>query len=339
MRRVLDRRRGGSSSARTSGTCARHGDAAPLPAAAGARRSGSAATARPRSGAPPSRARGGFRSRIPRRDVGRAPRSCRASTSSHAACRSCATTPPSGRTDPIDVCFSPFAERAGDVVDELHAGWIARRHVGRSGPPADTRQAWIDGGTGWTKSSSRLARNVFISGSAEQRLERRHVAACCTAMPRSTPHGSASTARRKAERGRSTARRVPAGLQFVVDDQMRPPGATRAAKFVRCARVVSFQSAAGAEDVKPGYRGSRRMNSARSTAAGNIAIAPACASARSSTAHSGPGGGHRGANPASGVDVARPCLADRLAISFRFHHSCNYGSASCSAAPSGCSAR
>ncbi len=51
-----------------------------------------------------------------------------------------------GRTEPIDVCFSPFAERAGEVVDELHAleelgvTWAVLH-----GPPADTRAAWIDG--------------------------------------------------------------------------------------------------------------------------------------------------------------------------------------------------
>jgi probable F420-dependent oxidoreductase len=51
-----------------------------------------------------------------------------------------------GRTDPIDVCFSPFAERASEVVDELHAleslgvTWAVLR-----GPPVSTRSAWIDG--------------------------------------------------------------------------------------------------------------------------------------------------------------------------------------------------
>jgi len=51
-----------------------------------------------------------------------------------------------GRTDPIDVCFSPFAERATEVVDELHAlealgvTWAVLH-----GPPAETRGAWIEG--------------------------------------------------------------------------------------------------------------------------------------------------------------------------------------------------
>jgi probable F420-dependent oxidoreductase len=51
-----------------------------------------------------------------------------------------------GRTDPIDVCFSPFGEGASEVVDELHAleslgvTWAVLR-----GPAATTRSAWIDG--------------------------------------------------------------------------------------------------------------------------------------------------------------------------------------------------
>jgi len=51
-----------------------------------------------------------------------------------------------GRTEPIDVCFSPFAEGASKIVDELHAleslgvTWAVLH-----GPPAKTRRAWIDG--------------------------------------------------------------------------------------------------------------------------------------------------------------------------------------------------
>jgi hypothetical protein len=51
-----------------------------------------------------------------------------------------------GRTEPIDVCFSPFAAGASKIVDELHAleslgvTWAVLH-----GPPAQTRQAWIDG--------------------------------------------------------------------------------------------------------------------------------------------------------------------------------------------------
>jgi hypothetical protein len=51
-----------------------------------------------------------------------------------------------GRTDPIDVCFSPFAQTASEVVDELHAlealgvTWAVLH-----GPPVATRSAWIDG--------------------------------------------------------------------------------------------------------------------------------------------------------------------------------------------------
>jgi probable F420-dependent oxidoreductase len=54
-----------------------------------------------------------------------------------------------GRTDPIDVCFSPFAEHASEVVDELHAlealgvTWAVLH-----GPPVNTRSAWIDGTRG-----------------------------------------------------------------------------------------------------------------------------------------------------------------------------------------------
>lgn len=50
-----------------------------------------------------------------------------------------------GRTDPIDVCFSPFAEGAAATLDELHAleaigvTW-AVLHT----PPVTTRAAWID---------------------------------------------------------------------------------------------------------------------------------------------------------------------------------------------------
>jgi probable F420-dependent oxidoreductase len=51
-----------------------------------------------------------------------------------------------GRTEPIDVCFSPFAESASEVVDELHAleslgvTWAVLH-----GPPVNARSAWIDG--------------------------------------------------------------------------------------------------------------------------------------------------------------------------------------------------
>jgi probable F420-dependent oxidoreductase len=51
-----------------------------------------------------------------------------------------------GRTDPIDVCFSPFAQSASEVVDELHAlealgvTWAVLH-----GPTVDARSAWIDG--------------------------------------------------------------------------------------------------------------------------------------------------------------------------------------------------
>ena len=51
-----------------------------------------------------------------------------------------------GRTEPIDVCFSPFADHATEVVDELHA--LAELGVTWAvlhGPPAETRTAWIDG--------------------------------------------------------------------------------------------------------------------------------------------------------------------------------------------------
>ena len=50
-----------------------------------------------------------------------------------------------GRTDPIDVCFSPFAEGAAatldelDVLEELGVTW-AVLHVG----PVTTRAAWVD---------------------------------------------------------------------------------------------------------------------------------------------------------------------------------------------------
>lgn len=50
-----------------------------------------------------------------------------------------------GRTDPIDVCFSPFADDANETVDELHAlealgvTW-AVLHT----PNVTTRAAWID---------------------------------------------------------------------------------------------------------------------------------------------------------------------------------------------------
>jgi probable F420-dependent oxidoreductase len=52
----------------------------------------------------------------------------------------------SGRTEPIDICFSPFAHGAAATVDELHAlealgvTW-AVLHV----PTITTRAAWIDG--------------------------------------------------------------------------------------------------------------------------------------------------------------------------------------------------
>jgi probable F420-dependent oxidoreductase len=51
-----------------------------------------------------------------------------------------------GRTEPIDICFSPFADRDGATVDELHllealgVTW-AVLHL----PPVTTRAAWIDG--------------------------------------------------------------------------------------------------------------------------------------------------------------------------------------------------
>ena len=50
-----------------------------------------------------------------------------------------------GRTDPIDVCFSPFADGAAATLEELHAleelgvTW-AVLHV----PHVTTRAAWID---------------------------------------------------------------------------------------------------------------------------------------------------------------------------------------------------
>jgi probable F420-dependent oxidoreductase len=51
-----------------------------------------------------------------------------------------------GRTEPIDVCFSPFADGASKTVDELHeleslgVTWAVLH-----GPAANTRRAWIDG--------------------------------------------------------------------------------------------------------------------------------------------------------------------------------------------------
>ena len=51
-----------------------------------------------------------------------------------------------GRTEPIDVCFSPFSEGASRTVDELHrleslgVTWAVLH-----GPAAKTRSEWIDG--------------------------------------------------------------------------------------------------------------------------------------------------------------------------------------------------
>ena len=51
-----------------------------------------------------------------------------------------------GRTEPIDVCFSPFAEGARNTVNELHeleslgVTWAVLH-----GPAAKSRSAWIDG--------------------------------------------------------------------------------------------------------------------------------------------------------------------------------------------------
>ena len=128
---------------RTRGT----DDAAPVRCSSRTRRSGSAATAPPRSGARPNAGRAGCRSRT-RRASARAcapPRS-RTSTSSRAACTSCASTPTTiGRTEPIDICFSPFADGAQATIDELHVleqlgvTW-AVLHI----PRVTTRSAWID---------------------------------------------------------------------------------------------------------------------------------------------------------------------------------------------------
>jgi hypothetical protein len=51
-----------------------------------------------------------------------------------------------GRTEPIDVCFSPFAQGARNTIDELHeldalgVTWAVLH-----GPAVNTRSAWIDG--------------------------------------------------------------------------------------------------------------------------------------------------------------------------------------------------
>ena len=102
----------------------RHDDAAAARADSRTRRSGSAATAPPRSGARPSAARAGCRSRIPAgvssaRAHARALEPRRARPPRSGSCAS--TRPPIGRTEPIDICFSPFAEGAPATLDELHA--------------------------------------------------------------------------------------------------------------------------------------------------------------------------------------------------------------------------
>jgi hypothetical protein len=51
-----------------------------------------------------------------------------------------------GRDEPIDVCFSPFAEHADEVVDELHSlETLGVTWAVLHGPPAESRAAWIDG--------------------------------------------------------------------------------------------------------------------------------------------------------------------------------------------------
>ncbi len=110
------------------------------------RRSGSAATARPRSAGRPSAGKAGSPSRTRRVCARSVPHRSPISTSWHGASGCCVTHAASiGRTEPLDICFSPFASGAAAILDEVHTleelgvTWTV---LGAGN--AKTRAEWID---------------------------------------------------------------------------------------------------------------------------------------------------------------------------------------------------
>ena len=150
---------------------ARHLDAAPPPATAGPAHLDRRQQHRRDPAGRRNAGKVGFRSRIPAVSLHEcARRSCRTSTSSarrmqilrdHAA--------EIGRTEPIDVCFSPFAEGASKIVDELHDARIAGRDVGGAARSAREDEARVDrrhppGRRRDRRSLSRLTRPELVAG-------------------------------------------------------------------------------------------------------------------------------------------------------------------------------
>ena len=122
MRRRLDRRRDRDESAGTSAPAARR--CARTRCSSRTRRSGSAATARPPSGAPPSAARAGCRSRIPRGVTSRRPHAAalEPSRSSAGVSASCAST----RSRSAAPSRSTSASRRSPNGASRHARRVAR---------------------------------------------------------------------------------------------------------------------------------------------------------------------------------------------------------------------